>query len=253
MYEIRRNKGFYYDFKNLIIERIVQFVHPSFVYKAHRSIPVNRFVESHLFQHLPSKKYFGDDYVSGTLSNGTKIEFSEVVANYIEKGGNEKGKSKPLFKGLFFIATLKDLKFSSTAMIVPKGTDLTKSHFSKKMPLLKVGLQSKQFDSHFDLYSDSAENKNHVVTKDLLQDLTDFEEQTKSQIMVSFAGNNVYVGITFEKDLFEPQLFHSLLDFSVIKEYYEVLYNAISIIERITPEALEDAVKSGREISGSVV
>ncbi|MFW5659084.1 MAG: hypothetical protein ACOCZ8_03785, partial [Bacteroidota bacterium] len=81
MYEVSRNRGFYYKFKNLIIDRIITCIDPSFVYKSHKFIPVNRFVESHLFQALPTKKYRGDDYVRGRIGD-TAVEFSELVAPY---------------------------------------------------------------------------------------------------------------------------------------------------------------------------
>lgn len=239
IYQVSRNRGFYYDFKNLVIDRIIQFIDASFVYKAHKKIPVNRFVESYLFQHMPTKKYDGDDYVRGTLENGIKVEFSEVVARYRPMKGEASKKDKTpkiLFKGLFFIAEM-DRKFESVTMIVPAGRNLERAHFAKQLPVKKVTVDHPKFNQTFSLFSDSSEDRNRFITPELLTELAQFKENTGHDIQVSFVGRRVFVGISYEEDLFEPNIYKSLMDFSVIQDYFATLAEALSIIERINPAA----------------
>ena len=46
-----------------------------------------------------------------------------------------------------------------------------------------------------------------------------------------FVGSMVFVAISFSRNLFEPKLFSSLTDFENIREYYDDLDLAISIVD----------------------
>lgn len=235
IYEISRNRSFYYKFKNLIIDRIISFIDDSMVYKSHKHIPVNRFVESHLFKFLPTKKYKGDDYVRGKVGDDVALEFSEIVAPYRDKDTN---KVNTLFKGLFFIAE-RQTPFPSATIVVPAGTDLTAAHWSKTMKVERINTGDTNFEKHFWLFSDSTQDTNKIMTQNLRDVLVQFVEKSDNGIRCSFIGHRIYVGITFDKDLFEPKLFKSLKDFSIIEEYYDVLYRALTIIDRIRPPKAE--------------
>ena len=48
---------------------------------------------------------------------------------------------------------------------------------------------------------------------------------------MSFVGSKVFVAVSFTRNLFEPKLFRTLLDFGLIQEYFEDLQLAIGIVE----------------------
>ncbi|MFW5659543.1 MAG: DUF3137 domain-containing protein, partial [Bacteroidota bacterium] len=125
--------------------------------------------------------------------------------------------------------------FTSATIIVPAGTDLASAHWRKTMKVERINTGDSNFEKHFWLFSDSTQDTNKIMTQNLRDVLVNFVEQSDNGIMCSFIGHRIYVGITFKKDLFEPKLFKSLKDFSTIEEYYDVLYRAMTIIERIRP------------------
>jgi len=63
--------------------------------------------------------------------------------------------------------------------------------------------------------------------------ITDFRKKTEKQIYLSFVSNKIFVAIPYHEDLFEPKIFKTLLDFSIIQEYYQDLMLAIEIVEEL--------------------
>ena len=61
--------------------------------------------------------------------------------------------------------------------------------------------------------------------------ITDFKEKTGKKIYLSFIGSMVFVAVPYTRDLFEPRLFKTLLDFEPIRRYYEDLQFAIGIVD----------------------
>jgi len=59
----------------------------------------------------------------------------------------------------------------------------------------------------------------------------EFKKKTRRDIYLSFLGSSVYIAVSFAKDLFEPRIFKTLLDFEVVQEYFEDLTLAYGIVE----------------------
>lgn len=235
--EISRNKGFYYDFKTLIIEQVMQTIHPSFRYKAHKFIPIQQFVESHLFETLPNKKYEGDDYVQGQLDNGAKLEFSEIVAHYRKRDIPEDEKTKKkaekvMFKGLFFVAET-NLKHKGHTVITPRKVDLRKAKFRDNVKLDVMHNPPPDFQGIFHVFTDNQDAAKELFNPQLVQRLVRFQQAHDGNFMVSFIRKKLYVGITHEKDLFEPNLWKTLKDFDAIRDYFKDLRQAVTILENI--------------------
>lgn len=240
--ELMRNKGFYYDFKNLIIEQIMQFIHPSFHYKPHKSIALPRFVESHMFRHLPNKSYKGDDYVSGDLGSIGKLEFSEIEAR--RKGDDKKSEEEGniVFKGLFFVAETHNTYKGYTA-IVPKSVDLTQATYPDRVKMNRMNSAPQTLQSKFNVFTSDEEGANEVLTNALISRLIKSEQSDGVQLMVSFHGHRIFVGVAHPKDLFEPKLTKSLMDFEVIKEFFDELAGAISVVEAACGETIQAPAK----------
>jgi len=52
-------------------------------------------------------------------------------------------------------------------------------------------------------------------------------------LYVSFIDNQIYLALAYNKDLFEPTVFSSLLQYKLVKEYISTLQLAIGIIEEL--------------------
>jgi hypothetical protein len=232
-YDVTGDKRFHIIFKTRVIEQIVRFINPHFTYISHKFIPPNLFVESKLFTDLPNK-YNGDDYVFGDLGT-TKIAFSEVHAKRkVKKGDGKKTAMKNIFDGIFFVA-ITNQKFDGT-IILPKNHPFEPE---------KLGFSSGQFEdvlhpdpefnTYFKVYTANKASifESFTVYREVFEDLVAYKKSHKDDILVSFIGSNIYVAISHKQELFEPRLYSTLLDFKIIQEYYDVMYEPMIIFEKI--------------------
>ncbi|MHC4388157.1 MAG: DUF3137 domain-containing protein, partial [Planctomycetota bacterium] len=59
----------------------------------------------------------------------------------------------------------------------------------------------------------------------------DFKRKTNRPVYLSFVGSKVFVAVSYTKNLFEPRLFRTILDFELVQEYFEDLQLAIGIVD----------------------
>jgi hypothetical protein len=60
-----------------------------------------------------------------------------------------------------------------------------------------------------------------------------FKHKSKHPLYVSFAGTHIHIAIEYNKDLFEPSVFHSLLEYKVAMEYVQNLHLAIGVVQEL--------------------
>jgi len=61
----------------------------------------------------------------------------------------------------------------------------------------------------------------------------EFKKKSKHKIYVSFVSSKIYMAIDYGKDLFEPEVFKTLLDYKVAMEYVKTLHLCIGIVEEL--------------------
>ena len=61
--------------------------------------------------------------------------------------------------------------------------------------------------------------------------ISDFKKKVGSPLYLSFTHSNVHIAISQTKNMFEPRIFRTLLDFSLVQEYMEDLELAIGIVD----------------------
>jgi len=66
-----------------------------------------------------------------------------------------------------------------------------------------------------------------------MEKIVEFRHKINKNISLSFINSKIYIAIPYTKSLFEPILSRSLLDFSYIKEYFEILNTMIGIVEEL--------------------
>lgn len=222
------------DFKIKIIKRIVEFIDPGLHYEPHSCISQHKFTSSGIFRHRIDR-YKGDDFVMGTLDK-TKLEFSELHAEYITRDSKGRTQHHTIFKGLFFIADFNK-HFKGATYVLPDvaermlgglGTMFQKANKGRG-ELIK--LEDVEFEKLFAVYGDDQIEARYILTHSLMERIVNFKKKTGKRISISFIGSNVNVAIPYSKDLFEPRIFRTLIDFEPIQEYYEDMALAISIVE----------------------
>lgn len=234
-----RDKTFYTDFKKQVIERIVTFVSPDLTYEPKNHIGSDSFQRSRIFLKNVDR-YNGDDMVQGKIEK-TQIWFSEVKAEYKSTTTDSKGNTKTtwhtIFKGMFFIADFNK-HFQTSTVVLPNrlGKGFLASFFNK-MNLTRreklVKLEDPDFNKHFVVYGEDQVEARYVLSTSLIRRITEFKERHPNPLYISFVNSFLYIAIAYKKDLFEPSYFKKLTRFELVKEFFEEIHLAVSIVEEL--------------------
>ena len=222
-----------FRFKNTVLERIIKFIEPDLNYKPSDYIDKATFMMSQIFKTTPNI-YKGDDLVWGR-AGATQIRFCELNAIY-ESGSGKDRHQQTIFKGLFFIADFNK-HFMCRTVVLPDTAEKLFGWLGQKlqeMNILRgeiVKLDDPEFENMFVVYSDDQIEARYILSPSLMQRIREFRKKTGRTVYMSFAGSNVYVAISFERNIFEPKIFSTILDFGVIREYYGDLGLAIGIVD----------------------
>lgn len=222
------------DFKLKIINPLVKFINPALNYEPQACVPMDVFKASGLFRQRVDR-YRGDDFVFGVMDK-TEIAFSELHAEYETRDSKGNRHYHTVFKGLFFTADFnKD--FKGTTFVLPdRAEKLLGSIGSMFQKANKtrgdlVQLEDPAFEKEFAVYSDDQIEARYILSHSLMTRILEFKNKSKKRISIAFRNSNVYVAIPYVKDLFEPRVFCTLIDFEPIKDYYHDLSLAVSIVE----------------------
>jgi hypothetical protein len=198
-------------------------------------------MDSQIFLTHPDR-YKCEDYVSGKIGE-TFIEFSEVHSEYktetTDSKGNHHTQWHTIFMGLFFIADFNK-NFSGTTVVLPDLAEKTFGFLGKifqswnltrKGQLIK--LEDPEFEKLFVVYGDNQITARYILTPGLMQRLVEFRNRLKNTVYLSFKDSKVYLSISINRNLFEPRIFKSNEDFTLIKDYFDNLHLAGRIIEEL--------------------
>ena len=227
------SKGYRSEFKRAIIERLVNFVDSQLKYNPTGHVRQSEFNASKIFNTKPNR-YKGDDLVWGKIGQ-TTIKFSELDAKY-ESGSGKNRSVKTIFKGLFFIADFNK-HFSGQTVVLP---DTAERLFGRLGQMLQewnfsrddvVKLEDPEFEREFAVYSSDQVEARYILSTSLMKRICDFKRKSGKKIHLSFIGSLVNVAISYNRSLFEPRLFSTLLDFEPVMEYFEDLSLAVGLVE----------------------
>jgi hypothetical protein len=231
--------GYVSDFKAAIIMPLVKFVDEALEYNPYSYIPEDAFIRSRMFSPKPDR-YKGDDLVTGKLG-ATQVAFSGVHAEYMTTTTDGKGHTQTqwhtIFKGLFFVGDFnKD--FQRTTVVLPDyaekflgkwGQMLQGMTFLSDLKLVK--LEDPQFEHEFVVYSQDQIEARYILSTSLMQRIVKFKADTGKDISLSFVGSKVFVAVPHTEDMFEPRLFRTLLDFEIVRQYFENLNIGVEVVE----------------------
>ena len=222
------------NFKIGIIEKIVESIDENLSYERTSRIPEFVFKASEIFKHRIDR-YQGDDYVKGLLGK-TKIEFSELHAQYETRDSKGNRSYHTIFKGLFFVADFNKA-FKGTTLVLP---DVAEKMFGGLGSMFQswnkgrgalIKLEDPVFEKMFVVYGEDQIEARYILSTSLMSRISEFKKKSKRKIFLSFKGSKIYVAIAYTRNLFEPRIFRTLLDFAPIQQYYEDLRLATDIVE----------------------
>ena len=234
---------FILDFKNQVIGKIVRFFDENLSYNPEEKITKEQFLSSSIYSQRVDR-YKGEDKVEGVIEK-TRIEFSEIHAEYKTVSRDSKGRRKTnwhtIFRGLFFIADFnKD--FIGSTVILPDfaerffGNFIGKSLQSLNSKVSKkelINLEDPEFEKLFAVYGTDQIEARYILTPALMKRIVDFTKKSGNGIALSFINSNVNIAISTVKNMFEPKIFRTLLDPAMTEEYFFDLETALSIVDEL--------------------
>jgi hypothetical protein len=232
------NQNYALDFKDKIIEPIVKFIDPSLSYNSINFLPEHVFMGSEIFKVSPDR-YRGDDFVSGVIGK-TQIAISELHAEYKTETRDSQGRTQTqwhtIFKGLFIISDFnKD--FRGKTVVLPDTAERLFGNFGKMLQSWNImrgqliQLEDPEFEKLFAVYGTDQVEARYILSTSLMKRIIDFKKKSGRQIYLSFVGSKLFVAISYSKNLFEPRIFRTLLDFKPIQAYFEDLELALGVVE----------------------
>jgi hypothetical protein len=209
------------SYKSKIIPIFLNFINPQHKYIPEQKVAKNLFEKSLLFPHEINEVH-GEDYM--------RFTFDEVDIMFCESEVTGYGPGLPMFKGIFIASTFNK-PFSSQTFIFPKKATsfFRKLRFKIYGSSYHVQLEDPEFEREFIVLSDNQIESRYILTTSLMQRLLDYKRKLKAELAFSFISNRLYCTIPNAKNLFEPALFDSFLDFKFIFQSYEpiMLYSGI--------------------------
>jgi hypothetical protein len=227
-------KNYTPDFKATVIRKLIGFLDPGLEYFPEDRVPVTDFNRSGLFN-ATANTYSGDDRVSGVVGK-TKIDFSEVHAQYLTEENAKRSTNHTIFKGLFLKADFNK-HFHGKTLVLPDEEERIWGRlatFIQKLDWTRpplVRLEDREFENYFVVYSTDQTEARYILSPAFMKRIIDFRKKTNQPVFMSFVASHIYVAIGNARPFFEPQVFHTLLDFSPIRKYFEDLQLGIGIVD----------------------
>jgi len=228
-------KGYISEFKDKVIEPLIKHIDKNLHYNKDSCIYESAFKKSKLFKHSISK-YSGNDLVKGEM-NGVKLRFSDIHAQYETRDSKGNRSYHTIFEGLFIIADFNK-EFKGQTTVLPDTAEKTFGKLvgswlqSKNMSRNDlVKMDNPEFEKNFVVYGSDQIEARYILTHSMMQRILDFKKLSSVPLSISFNSDQIYLALAYNKDLFEPTVFTSLLKFSLIKEYVSTLELATGIIQ----------------------
>ena len=230
-------KDYTKEFKNKVIEPLITEIDSNLNYAASQHIPSRLFRNSKLFTQTPDRMN-GNDFVKGEIDE-VAIEFSDIHAEQRHKDSKGRESWSTIFQGLFIVAEFNK-HFKGETVILPDtaqnnfgnilGNWLQSNNINRDE---LVKMDNSEFEKEFVVYSTDQIEARYILSHSFMERLLIFKKRSKHPAYISFIGESIHLAIESNKDLFEPSIFHSLLDYKIAMEYVQTLHLAIGIIQEL--------------------
>ncbi len=230
-------KDYIKKFKINIISPLIKAIDPKLNYASEMHITQMLFERSEIYTSSVDR-ISGNDYVYGEI-DGIKIKFSDLHAQKRHKNSKGNDNWSTIFKGLFIVAEFNK-NFHGKTIILP---DSAQSYFgdligswlqSKNMarPQL-IKMDDPKFEKEFVVYGTDQVEARYILSHSLMEKLLLFKKKSEQKVAISFIRNHIHLAIEYNKDLFEPSIFYSLLKYNIAIQYIETLHLAIGIVREL--------------------
>ncbi len=225
------------DFKHKIIGPLIAAIDAHLSYRADGMVTQMRFERAGLFRRSIDR-YSGNDHVIGQI-DGVALEFSDLHAEYQTRDSKGNTHWHTIFQGLFIVAEFNK-HFHGTTYVLPDSAEKSfgtligqwlQSTTGSHGELIKM--DDPEFEKHFVVYASDQIEARYILSPSMMQRLSTIRARSKAELYISFVSEQIYLGISTNRDLFEPSVFKSLLRLEQATEYISYLRLAIGIVEEL--------------------
>ncbi len=230
-------KEYTFDFKQKVIEPLIGAIDEQLSYSCEAYIPRHLFEHSELFTSRIDR-YSGNDYIKGYIDD-IPIEFSDLHVEKKEKRNKNQDYYRTVFKGLFIVSDFNK-NFQGKTVVLPDSAQNTfgdlignwlQANNVFRDSLVKM--DNPEFEQEFVVYATDQIEARYILSHSLMQRILNFKNRSKHPIYLSFIANRIYLAIYYDKDLFEPSVFRSLLEYKIAMEYIQTLHLAVGIVQEL--------------------
>ncbi|WP_373072849.1 DUF3137 domain-containing protein [Sulfurimonas sp.] len=229
-------KDYTSEFKEKIISPLIDSLEEKLTYHKDLHISEHLFVRSKLFS--SPDRTSGNDLVKGEIKN-TKIRFSDFHAEKRHRNSKGRDSWSTIFRGLFVVAEFNK-NFIGETVVLPDTAQKTFGDLignwlqSKNLGRDElVKMDDPEFEKRFVVYSDDQIEARYILSNSIMKKLTTFEKRFGHPLYISFVRNHIHLAVYYNKDMFEPSIFSSLLEYKTAMEYVDTLHLATGIIEEL--------------------
>ena len=223
-------------FKPRIITLLLDFIDNDVTYNIplqymeKASISPAVFGASRLFNSA-APDFVGEDYIKGEMGE-LDFEMSELS---VKEFSPVRNRLDDVFRGVFLHARFRRRVQDDTGeiLVLPRHRRQFLSRTIKTFTI-KGGRQFDallpQFNDIFVVYATATANTRGFLSENMQQSILKYREKEKNEVYLSFIQNDIYIGVSQDKDLLEPALWISNMSFDLIHEFYEDITLLLSIV-----------------------
>jgi hypothetical protein len=97
----------------------------------------------------------------------------------------------------------------------------------------RVKLEDPEFEKIYEVYSTDQIESRYILTPAIMQAMTAIKRELNTSVYFSFIDERVYCAMYFNKDLFEPRIMKSGVNFEDIEKMYKLFATNALIINEL--------------------
>ncbi len=225
------------EFKMRIMKPLIEAIDDSLRYAPVATVSQSLFGRSGLFQGRIDR-FTGNDLVQGSIAS-VDLQFSDLHVESVTRDAKGNSHRSTIFQGLYIVAEFNK-HFKSQTIILPDsaekifgnvlGSWLQSKSFGRDR---LITLDNAAFEKAFVVYGNDPIESRYILTHTLMERLLNLKQSVGHNIYVSFVDANIHIAIAYNKDLFEPTVFQSLLNYDNAMSYIHALNLAVGIVEEL--------------------
>lgn len=235
VYLVQRMRQFRQNFKPRVMQHILDFLaeEPNILdldYEANQGISKDEFLSSKIF-FTPAQYYLAEDYISGKVG---EMPF-RMCELFVRETSRVRNRLDYVFKGVFLHATFPE-EASGEIVIWPR--ELRQYYTRSIREFTWQGgdnvdheVMNSRFRDAFITYALPDTHVAGTLSEPMQDALVQYRQETGKEIFLSFLNQEIFVGITEPKDIFEPYIFRSNARFELVREFFEDVDILLRIVE----------------------